>query len=62
LDFKYLLFMSDEVKGKDLKEAKVNKGASKGSQGKQMSRKEANLLAATVLKPVFKIIVMSRFS
>jgi len=54
--------MSDEVKGKDLKEAKVNKGASKGSQGKQMSRKEANLLAATVLKPVFKIIVMSRFS
>lgn len=54
--------MSDEVEGKDLKEAKVNIGASRGSQGIQMTRKEANLLAATVLKLLFKMITMSRFS
>lgn len=59
--------MSDEVEGKGQKEAKVNLGASRGGLAEvakeyKWQEKKLTSFAATVLKPLFEMTTMSRFS
>lgn len=67
LDFKYQSFVSDEIEQKSQKEAKAKPEPSRGGPAKaarehKWQEKKLNSFAATVLKPLFEMPTLSRFS